>query len=56
MNILMNPHTYWLAAPLLALLVFSPLAHDHAAQLSRRCGRRPLRAAFIRPTRKSSRR
>jgi AmmeMemoRadiSam system protein B/AmmeMemoRadiSam system protein A len=31
MNILMNPHTYWLAAPLLALLVFSPLAHDHGA-------------------------
>ena len=30
MNILMSPHTYWLAAPLLALLVFSPLAHDHA--------------------------
>jgi hypothetical protein len=30
MNILMNPHTYWLAAPLLALLVFTPFAHDHA--------------------------
>ncbi|MFZ1086219.1 MAG: AmmeMemoRadiSam system protein B [Terracidiphilus sp.] len=29
MNILMNPHTYWLAAPLLALLVFTPFAHDH---------------------------
>ena len=31
MNILMNPHTYWLAAPLLALLVFTPLAHEHGA-------------------------
>jgi hypothetical protein len=31
MNILMNPHTYWLAAPMLALLIFTPLGHDRAA-------------------------
>ncbi|MGB7986451.1 MAG: AmmeMemoRadiSam system protein B, partial [Terracidiphilus sp.] len=35
MNFLMNPHTYWLAAPMLALLVFTPLAHDRATSEQR---------------------
>ncbi len=35
MSILMNPHTYWLAAPLLALLVCSPMAHDRGASEQR---------------------
>jgi AmmeMemoRadiSam system protein B/AmmeMemoRadiSam system protein A len=29
MNFAMNPNAYWLAAPLLALLVFAPFQHSH---------------------------
>jgi AmmeMemoRadiSam system protein B/AmmeMemoRadiSam system protein A len=30
MNFILTPHTYWLAAPLVALAVFTPFAHVHA--------------------------
>ena len=42
----MNPHAYWLAAPLLALLIFTPLAHT-TPQTAEGARRQPLRAVFI---------
>jgi hypothetical protein len=33
MNIVLTPHAYWLAAPILALLVFTPFEHSHAGDL-----------------------
>jgi len=35
MNFAMNPHAYWLAAPLLALLIFTPLAHTNSSGVAK---------------------